>query len=152
MFKVNTVVCALNWQEDMNDQISRLQPFRWKVFQVLMVAGENDSEQTLKDVRKFTVSDAEFESFCQRHRSQDALVEEPNRVMKSSYLILDEYMRFLDREGRAPSASILEVRVEKALQAVFWDQKGFEERDGEFFAREEFPEACEQLGREDLEW
>jgi radical S-adenosyl methionine domain-containing protein 2 len=132
-FKVNTVVCRLNWTEDMNAQIARLQPFRWKVFQVLMVAGENDSDKTLKDVRKFQISDEEFESFCARHRGQGALVEEPNRLMKSSYLILDEYMRFLDREGREPSASILEVGVERALEGVFWDEEGFEERGGRFF-------------------
>jgi radical S-adenosyl methionine domain-containing protein 2 len=98
------------------------------VFQVLTVARENDSAQTLKDVRKFRISDEEFEAFCARHRGQGALVEGLNRIMKSSYLILDEYMRFLDREGREPNGSILEVGVERALEEVFWDEEGFEER------------------------
>ncbi len=151
MFKLNTVVCKLNWQEDMNAQISRLQPFRWKVFQVLLVAGENDSESTLKDVRKFQISDEEFRAFCERHGGQVAKVEEPNRVMKNSYLILDEYMRFLDREGRAPSASILDVGVESALGSVFWDEEGFGERDGGFFEKEEFRTSCGE-GKVVPEW
>jgi len=43
-------------------------------------------------------------------------VEEPNDVMRSSYLILDEYMRFLSKEGDyRVSPSILEVGVREAL-------------------------------------
>ena len=130
MFKLNTVVCKLNVHEDMNRHISQLQPFRWKCFQVLMVAGENDSEKTLRDVRKFMITDGEFDNFCQRHREQECMVPEPNRLMAKSYLILDEYMRFLDRDGRQPSGSILEIGVEQALSEVFWDQDSFQERGG----------------------
>jgi radical S-adenosyl methionine domain-containing protein 2 len=32
-FKINTVVCSLNWDEDMTPLITQAQPFRWKVFQ-----------------------------------------------------------------------------------------------------------------------
>ena len=130
MFKLNTVVCKLNFQEDMNAQIDRLQPFRWKCFQVLMVAGENDSAKTLRDVRRFQITDEEYEAFCDRHKGQRALVPEPNRLMAKSYLILDEKMRFLDRDGREPSKSILDVGVERALASVFWDEESFEERGG----------------------
>jgi radical S-adenosyl methionine domain-containing protein 2 len=129
-FKLNTVVCRLNFQEDMNKHVAALQPFRWKCFQVLMVAGENDSEKTLRDVRKFIISDEEYEYFCSRHRQQKAFVPEPNRLMAKSYLILDEYMRFLDRDGRQPSPSILEVGVQRALSSVYWDKDSFDERGG----------------------
>ncbi|KIX06957.1 uncharacterized protein Z518_04933 [Rhinocladiella mackenziei CBS 650.93] len=129
-FKLNTVVCKLNMNEDMNQHISRLQPFRWKCFQVLMVAGENDSDQTLRDVRKFMITDGEFDEFCLRHQRQVSMVPEPNRLMAKSYLILDEYLRFLDREGRKPSASILTVGVQQALSEVFWDEDSFYERGG----------------------
>ncbi|MCJ1390122.1 hypothetical protein MMC18_002980 [Xylographa bjoerkii] len=129
-FKLNTVVCQLNYAEDMNGWISRLQPFRWKCFQALMVAGENDSDMTLRDVRKFQISDEQYELFCERHRSQRSFVPEPNNLMAKSYLILDEYMRFLDRDGREPSPPILEVGVEAALAKVFWDQESFVTRGG----------------------
>jgi radical S-adenosyl methionine domain-containing protein 2 len=129
-FKINTVVCRLNYEEDMNQHIDALQPFRWKCFQVLIVAGENDSSGTLRDGRKFTITDQEYQSFCERHSRQKSLVVEPNRLMAKSYLILDEYMRFLDRDGREPSDSILEVGVQKALESVYWDEGAFRDRGG----------------------
>ena len=47
-FKLNTVVNRYNFFEDMNEQISRIDPFRWKVFQVLVVEDENSSDKTLR--------------------------------------------------------------------------------------------------------
>ena len=129
-FKLNTVMCRLNVAEDMNEQVARLAPFRWKCFQVLMVRGENVSAQTLRDVRRFQIADEEYEGFCARHRGQPTFGAEPVRLLAKSYLFLDEYMRFLDRDGRLPSDPILEVGVEKALEQVFWDEAGFVERGG----------------------
>lgn len=137
MFKLNTVVCKPNVLEDMNEQITRLNPYRWKCFQVLLVAGENDSATTKRDARKFQIEDEQFDEFCRRHRGQKAIVPESNRVMAKSYLILDEYLRFLDRTGQQPSRSILEVGVEKALRSVFWDKESFEKRGGVYAWNEE---------------
>jgi radical S-adenosyl methionine domain-containing protein 2 len=129
-FKLNTVVCRLNYKEDMNATVEQLRPFRWKCFQVLLVAGENDSNRTLRDVRKYQISDEEYELFCHRHRHQKSFVAEPNILMAKSYLILDEYMRFLDREGRVPSSSILDTGVYEALGQVYWDAESFARRGG----------------------
>ncbi|KAL9118828.1 MAG: hypothetical protein Q9187_004619 [Circinaria calcarea] len=129
-FKLNTVVCRLNHMEDMNGIVERLQPFRWKCFQVLLVAGENDSDETLRDVRKFQITDDEYQRFCFRHQHQSCFIAEPNNLMAKSYLILDEYMRFLDRDGRKPSSSILDIGVFAALSQVYWDQDSFVRRGG----------------------
>lgn len=129
-FKLNTVVCRLNYTEDMNQMVEQLQPFRWKCFQVLLVAGENDSDQTLRDVRKFQITDEQYGEFCLRHQHQPSFVAEPNNLMARSYLILDEYMRFLNRDGRQPSSCILDVGVSAALAQVYWDQDSFVERGG----------------------
>ena len=43
-FKLNTVVCKYNYMEDMNEPVARLEPFRWKCFQVLIVKTENDEQ------------------------------------------------------------------------------------------------------------
>lgn len=129
-FKLNTVVCRLNWTEDMNDHISMLSPSRWKCFQVLIVEGENDSADRLRDATKFTISSDEFDHFVEKHKHQRSLVPESNRLMAKSYLILDEYLRFLDRTGRQPSKSILDVGVGEALASVYWDVDGFYERGG----------------------
>ncbi|KAI5309153.1 hypothetical protein KEM55_003935, partial [Ascosphaera atra] len=77
-FKINSVICSLNHAQDMNAEIERLQPFRWKAFQVHQVPGENDdSEGALKDVRQWAVTDEQFEAFVERHRGQKCLVPEP---------------------------------------------------------------------------
>lgn len=149
-FKINTVVCRLNYMEDMNEHIDVLQPFRWKCFQVLIVAGENDTNNTLRNGQKFIITDEENNSFCRRHDNQACLVPEPNHLMAKSYLILDEYMRFLDREGRDPSKSILEVGVQQALGAVFWDKKAFKDRGGIYdWSREQG--SCTDA-KEELNW
>ncbi|KAK0972393.1 hypothetical protein LTR54_017575 [Friedmanniomyces endolithicus] len=129
-FKLNTVVCRLNWEEDMNAHITALSPSRWKCFQVLIVHGENESDKRLRDGTKYTISAHQFGQFIERHTAQASMVPEPNNVMANSYLILDEHMRFLDRTGRQPSGCILQVGVQEALTSVFWDFDGFHERGG----------------------
>lgn len=89
-FKLNTVVCRYNVSENMVLQVAKLEPFRWKVFQVLRVEGENDSNQTLRDVRDFEIEDEEFEQFCRKHEHLSCFVPESNKVMADSYLVLDE--------------------------------------------------------------
>lgn len=89
-FKLNTVVCKLNFTEDMSKKVAELAPFRWKVFQVLMVEGENNSEKTLRDVRKYQITDEEFEVFCAKHKELECFVPESNKMMASSYILLDE--------------------------------------------------------------
>ncbi|KAF1834933.1 radical S-adenosyl methionine domain-containing protein 2 [Decorospora gaudefroyi] len=131
-FKLNTVVNVYNWNEDMVDNIEKLAPFRWKVFQCLIVAGENDDETRKRDARKFLVSDAQWRTFCEWHKHLPCFVPEDNNCMASSYLHLDEYMCFLDKgEGMiTQSQSILEVGVKAAMQEIVWDKKSFLERGG----------------------
>lgn len=150
-FKLNTVVCRFNWQEDMAEQIERLEPFRWKCFQVLVVKGENDDKdvaQALEDgiandslkrlskrkrnAQRFVVSDDEFGEFCSRHQHLACFVPESNELMATSYLILDEYLCFLDKgDGQEKqSLCILDVGVEAALRQVRWDEQAFKTRGG----------------------
>ncbi|KAI0555837.1 hypothetical protein F4679DRAFT_520036 [Xylaria curta] len=68
-FKLNTVICTHNWEEDMADTIRRLDPFRWKVFQVLLVEGENDagdeevSSKRKRNAGKLLISNEQFRTF-----------------------------------------------------------------------------------------
>ncbi|KAI1820651.1 hypothetical protein F4861DRAFT_522218 [Xylaria intraflava] len=138
-FKLNTVVCTYNWEEDMADTIRELDPFRWKVFQVLYVEGENDSREEdvalstrKRNAKKLLISDEQFKSFCDKHEHLASFVPEPNSLMASSYLILDEYLCFLDKGAgvEKQSQSILKVGVQNALQEVHWDEEAFKERGG----------------------
>jgi len=130
-FKINTVVNKFNFEENMNDKIQELAPFRWKCFQVLVVKGENNQYATpeaLRDASSFLVTDEEFQRFCDAHSHNKCFVPESNRLMASSYLILDEYLRFVDRGS--PTKPITEIGVQKALLDVQWDESGFKERGG----------------------
>lgn len=133
IFKLNTVVCRLNWEEDLSDHIRNLDPYRWKVFQVLLLGNENSGRPgELRDATDLTVTDQQFWSFVHRHDTIECLVPEPNNLMQNSYLLLDEHMRFLDCSSGAkiPTSSILDVGVEAALQQAGFDHRAFHERGG----------------------
>ncbi|KAI0834422.1 hypothetical protein F5Y06DRAFT_306828 [Hypoxylon sp. FL0890] len=163
-FKLNTVVCIHNWEEDMAAIVRELDPFRWKVFQVLYVEGENDAdekdaqlEKHKRNARKLLISDKQFETFCNKHRHLKCFVPEPNSLMASSYILVDEYLCFLDKgEGvEKQSRSILEVGVQKALSEVRWDQEAFKQRGGLYEWTKDAGEkedGCGLRGMHDLEW
>ncbi|NWI61507.1 RSAD2 protein, partial [Calyptomena viridis] len=133
-FKINSVINRFNVEEDMNEQIKALNPVRWKVFQCLLIEGENSGEDALREAEKFVISDEDFERFLDRHKDVSCLVPESNEKMRDSYLILDEYMRFLNcRNGRKePSKSILDVGVEAAIKFSGFDEKMFLTRGGKY--------------------
>ena len=138
-FKLNTVVCSFNWNEDMVATVAQLDPFRWKCFQVLVVEDENDAstgeteiDKRKRNAKNFIVSDEEFAIFCSKHEGLSCFVPESNELMASSYLILDEFLCFLDKgDGKEEqSKSVLDVGVTKALQQVTWDKEAFVRRGG----------------------
>ncbi|CAF9938061.1 MAG: hypothetical protein HETSPECPRED_000755 [Heterodermia speciosa] len=161
MFKVNTVVNRYNLHEDMNAPIRAIGPVRWKCFQVLIVPEENGGgAETLRDARRFQISDEEFEGWCERHRggNEAFFVPEGNGVMRSSYLLLDEELCFLNKGVGGKTGCVLEVGVEEALRGVYWDEEGFGERGGvyEWTKPGGEGEGCECGGEEgakgELDW
>lgn len=98
--KVNTTVTQLNWQEDMNGLIDELSPDRWKVFQTLIIQGQNDAAEYL------TVSADQFDGFCGRHRDHvlrggSSPTFERAEDMVGSYLMIGprgDIMTNLDRK------------------------------------------------------
>ncbi|KZP24729.1 radical SAM enzyme [Athelia psychrophila] len=132
--KLNSVITRHNWQEDMNEAIEELAPARWKVFQVLLLDGENTGAQTgsLRDGRDLTITDAQFQAFLERHKGQPSLVPENNKAMKDSYLLLDEEMKFLNCQTgiKVAGRSLLKVGVEEAMKDAGFDNDVFLERGG----------------------
>ena len=124
--------------QDMIGPIERLKPVRWKVFQCLLIQGENAGEGAKRNAEALTVTSEEFQGFLQRHRNsaavREVLVPEDNETMKDSYLILDEYLCFLNctTGGKVPSPSIREVSVARALREAGFDLRMFVERHGEY--------------------
>ncbi|OXA55191.1 radical S-adenosyl methionine domain-containing protein 2 [Folsomia candida] len=130
-FKLNTVVNRYNHAEDFGQIISSLNPTRWKCFQVLSVDTENTGHNSLRNCAEFLISDEEFENFCTRHAHLSCFVPESNFMMKSSYIILDEKMRFLNKgDVYKESESILDVDVEQALIETDWEPDVFVKRGG----------------------
>ncbi len=84
--KINTTVTRLNWREDMRPLIRKLKPQRWKVFQVLRIAGQNEMHfdelsTTDKQFNHFkALNCGPFEGITQ--------VFEGNRDMIASYFML----------------------------------------------------------------
>uniref|UniRef100_A0A8C7VVE4 Radical S-adenosyl methionine domain containing 2 n=1 Tax=Oncorhynchus mykiss TaxID=8022 RepID=A0A8C7VVE4_ONCMY len=110
-FKINSVINTFNVDEDMRENITELNPVRWKVFQCLLIDGEN----SLREAERFLISDQHFQVFLERHSSISCLVPEANQ------------------KGRKdPSKSIFDVGVEEAIQFSGFDEKMFLKRGGKY--------------------
>uniref|UniRef100_A0A8C2Y3P9 S-adenosylmethionine-dependent nucleotide dehydratase RSAD2 n=1 Tax=Capra hircus TaxID=9925 RepID=A0A8C2Y3P9_CAPHI len=91
-FKINSVINRFNVDEDMKEQINALNPVRWKVFQCLIIEGENSGEDALREAERFVISDEEFEAFLDRHKDVSCLVPESNQKVRNEH----HFMRFLN--------------------------------------------------------
>lgn len=131
--KLNSVVTTLTWQEDLSWLVRRVRPERWKVFQVLPMAGQNDGR-----VEDLLLTDARFQAFVDRHAPLAAEglapVVEDNDAMRGSYVMIDPAGRFFgNATGRhVYSAPILEVGVAAALREVGFEPSKFEARGGRY--------------------
>lgn len=131
--KLNTVVTALNWWEDLGSLVRRIRPERWKVFQVLRIVGQNDVA-----VQDLLVSGAQFRAFVARHAYLAgeglAPVPEDNDLMMGSYVMVDPLGRFFSNSNGCHSYSspILEVGVQAAWAEVAFDEDKFHRRGGRY--------------------
>lgn len=129
--KLNSVITALNWDEDMSALVRRARPERWKVFQVLPVDGQNDGM-----VEPLLITKDQFDSFVRRHAylAAEGLgpVAEDNDAMTGSYLMIDPLGRFFDNvDGRLRfSRPILDVGIRQALDEVRFALVRLENRGG----------------------
>lgn len=128
--KLNTVVTALNHHEDMTALVRRIRPERWKIFQVLPIAGQNDGIDSL------LVSPEQFRGYVEHHAAtaQEGIdiVPEDNAAMTGSYIMIDATGRFFDNvEGRLVYGQpILDVGVEQAFASVRWERERMVARGG----------------------
>ena len=129
--KINTVVTALNRDEDMSDFVIRAAPERWKIMQALHVAGQNDPDPT-----GYAASAGQFATFVSRNgrvaHHGITVVPESNDMMRGSYIMVSPDGRFCDNvTGRYRySDPILDVGVERALEKIDVDPETFAARGG----------------------
>lgn len=147
------MVNRFNHSEDLSQNIALLNPFRWKCFQVLQVDTENFGDIAKRNCAEFLITDDEFNKFCRRHEHLVCFVPESNILMKSSYIILDEYLRFLSKgDVYRESASILDVDdkdISVLLESTDYEHNTFIERGGKYDWTKE--SACDSISSE-LEW
>ena len=110
--KLNTVVNAVNAEEDFSTLVSKIAPDRWKALR--MLPSYND---------ELTVDEATFERFVSRHAAfRRILSVEDNPSMVQSYLMIDPHGRFfqnrLDSKGYYYSEPILDIGIERAFAQI----------------------------------
>lgn len=132
--QINTTITKLNWQENMNEIISELDPIRWKVFQVLKIDGQNSNL-----VDDLLISHEEFSCFKRKHHKNSKVIFEDNDLMTGSYIMLDPIGRFFDNiTGKHHySESIFSVGVLEAFNQITWRKEKFIQRNGLYY---QFPQ------------
>lgn len=129
--KINTVVNAFNQGESLAGFINEAKPERWKIFQALPVAGQNDA-----DFDRFRVTLGAFDAFVGRQADAllvpAVLVPEDNEAMLDSYAMVDPLGRFFNNATGAYfySQPILQVGALKAFAQVQPSYKKFVARAG----------------------
>ena len=124
--KINSVITRLNYEENMSWLIERINPDRWKVFQVLKIQDRNC--QSIQDI---LISREEFDVFTKKHRKLNPIFEN-NDAMIESYMMIDPQGRFYQNSGKIYifSRPILEVGVIYALNEIQYNHDKFVERGG----------------------
>ena len=145
MLKLNTVVTKFNFNENIYPLINKIQPMRWKIFQVLPVEGENygiGSNITQQNVIPLEITTNEFQNFCNRNianlNDPTIAIIEDNDTMRSSYINIDENGCFLDSSTgqKTPTRSIFEVGLNTAVHDLLsssgggFDKVAFDKRGG----------------------
>lgn len=117
--KINTVVNALNFADDLGDTVRVFSPDKWKILRVLPVIGD-----------ELAVTDQEFSVFLDRHQSLQSIISaEDNSDMVESYIMIDPQGRFfqsaLDGHGYRYSAPINTTGADTAFRQIRWQAAKF---------------------------
>lgn len=120
--KLNTVVNAFNWRENLTSTMKRVKPDKWKLLRVLPVQQQD-----------CTITNEQYRAYVERHHElTDFVVEEDNDAMWQSYLMINPdgcfYQNSGDGEGHTHSKSILDIGVEKAFQQISFNVEAFARR------------------------
>lgn len=131
--KLNTVVNALNWREDMGAFIAAVAPTRWKLLQVTSVVGQNDA-----GIGGMEITREQFDSFVDRHAwlrgVHTCLVSESVDSIRGSYVMVSPDGRFFDSAQGFHNYSdpILNVGLRAAFAQVAFDDAKFRSRGGNY--------------------
>jgi radical S-adenosyl methionine domain-containing protein 2 len=123
--RINTVVSALNINEDLTSFIIYALPEKWKIFQCVSVDGK---------AVEFSISNKDFARFCKFHKDKIAATTASTYVFCASAAFIKGSCTMIDRQGQffdiasgtyKHSESILEVGVERAFAQVTVNETKF---------------------------
>ena len=122
LLKINTVVNALNFTEDMAPLIRQLAPDKWKVLRMLPTVTTD-----------LAIAEHEFAQFVDRHAALGNLISvEDNGDMVESYIMIDPRGRFFQNslagKGYRYSDPILDVGADAAFRQISWLADKFQAR------------------------
>lgn len=117
--KINTVVNALNFTEDMSRLIQQLAPDKWKVLRMLPTITSD-----------LAIASHEFAKFVARHKKLGGIMAaEDNNDMVESYIMIDPHGRFFQNSshgiGYRYSDAISKVGAEAAFRQIGWQADKF---------------------------
>jgi len=92
--KLNITVVRRSWNKDFREYVSSISPDRTKVFRVLTLKNANDD---IPDV--WSITDQQFNSFVNLHKSVPGIVFEDNEDIVGSYLMFDPLGRWMVNKG-----------------------------------------------------
>ena len=117
--KINTVVNALNFTEDMSQLIEQLAPDKWKVLRMLPTITSD-----------LAIASHEFAEFVARHKKLGGIMAaEDNNDMVESYIMIDPHGRFFQNSsqgiGYRYSDAISKLGAEAAFRQIGWQADKF---------------------------
>jgi radical S-adenosyl methionine domain-containing protein 2 len=126
--KINTTVTKLNFQDHLEDLIARMNPHRWKIFQVLRIVGQND-----ESMERLGISDDEFQIFMKTHEqirltNGSAPVFEKNDDMLNSYFMISPLGNIISnlngKYTHLPLTNLLEWNLATIVDPVKYQRRG----------------------------
>lgn len=124
--KINTTVTAYNADEDLSGFVERMAPRRWKIFQGIVVEGQNDHGSGA-----WAIEPPALDRFVRRNAARSIQpVVEPEELMRGSYAMISPDGRFYDSTlgGHSYSDPILNVGMARAWSQIQFDSALFDER------------------------
>lgn len=130
--KINTVVTSLNWNEDLTDLISDLNPIRWKVLEITLLR-----EAQFTFASKFgSLKKWQYEKFIQTHKNLSPIIES-NDLSSDSYLMITPNGKFFQNSYGEYyySDSILEIGARNAFEQIKFSFDNFKNREPEYYRK-----------------
>ena len=127
--KLNTVVNSINYKEKLHDNLKKINPDKWKIFQMLPVA---DTEEISRKQKPLKITDEDYKLFLDNHSEFSSIMyPENNDLMTESYIMVDPIGRFYQNNSsnkHTYSDPIYEVGVEKAFKQIKFVKEKFKQR------------------------